>query len=212
MNLSSFATDPNMFSLFSTVSHEMDEALGFGSILNGLANGDAAPTDPVLPQDLFRYDGSGNRSLTTDLNATSYFSFDGTTDLVQFNQFDGGDFGDWFSYNATVVPQVQDAFLSPGVNPILGVELRGLDAIGFTRVIPSSAQPISPQLSNAIVTGREFEFILSGSVGGEYVIQDSSNLMTWASLSTNTVPSGGVVSITNAIKSGQSLFFRAILQ
>ncbi len=211
MNLSSLVTDPNKYSLFSTVSHEMDEALGFGSVLNGLSNGDAAPTDPAQPQDLFRYDGTGNRSLTTDLNATSYFSFDGTTDLAQFNQFDGGDFGDWYSFDAQVVPEVQDAFLNPGVNPVLGVELRGLDAIGFTRVMANS-QPSAPQFGGARMSGGKFLFTLSGSANATYVIQKSSNLAAWLTVSTNTIPAGGSVSITNTVSAGQNLFYRAISQ
>ncbi len=97
MNLSSLETDSTNFSLFSTVSHEMDEALGLGSALNGLSNGSSNPTGPVEPEDLFRYDQNGNRSLTTSLSATSYFSLNGTNDLAQFNQFDGGDFGDWYT-------------------------------------------------------------------------------------------------------------------
>jgi hypothetical protein len=209
MNLSTFTTDPGSYSLFATVSHEMDEALGFGSALNGLANGAANPTGHISPEDLFRYDGSGNRSLTTSLTATSYFSLDGTNDLAQFNQYDGGDFGDWYSHNVTVVPQVQDAFLSPGVNPVLGVELRGLDVIGFTRVLPASAGTAG-QLSKSSVSGGKFTFQLNGSGGTAYVIQSSSNLLNWVSISTNTLPAGGVTNITNNFTVAHSLFFRAV--
>ncbi|HEX3717822.1 MAG TPA: NF038122 family metalloprotease [Verrucomicrobiae bacterium] len=211
MNLSSFTTDPNKYSLFSTVSHEMDEALAFGSILNGLANGAPEPTGPAQPQDLFRYDASGNRSLNTALDTVCYFSFDGTTDIAQFNQYDGGDFGDWYSHDVTVVPQVQDAFLGPGVNPVLGVELRGLDAIGFTRVIPS-ATPAAAQLSAPAVATGKFIFNLTGSVGGKYLIQSSSNLVTWLTISTNTLPASGSIFITNNYTTGSALFYRTISQ
>ena len=212
MNLSSTVTDPNKFSLFSTVSHEMNEALGFGSALNGLVNGDPEPTGPVFPEDLFRYDGSGDRSLTTDLNATSFFSLDGTTDLAEFNQNDNGDFGDWYSgAGTTVIPQVQDAFLLNGANPVLGVELRGLDVIGFTRVIPSSAGlPAAAQLTNAVVSGGNFVFSASGTVGDKYVIQISTNLVNWAALLTNTIPANGVILVTNAIGGRRELFYRVV--
>jgi Divergent InlB B-repeat domain len=134
MNLSATQTDPTKYSLFSVVSHEIDEVLGFGSALNGLNNGDASPTGPVMPEDLFRYDQTGARSFTTDVNAASYFSIDGTTDIARFNQYQGGDFGDWYSYYGGQIPQVQDAYSTAGAAPVLGVELQCLDVIGFTRI------------------------------------------------------------------------------
>ncbi len=139
MNFTRTSINPTNFSLFATVSHEIDEVLGFGSALNGLTNGAAAPTGAVAPEDLFRYAQNGARSFTTALNAASFFSLDGTTDLAQFNQFQGGDFGDWLSspvfppQQTFPAPQVQDAFQTPGATPSLGVELRALDAIGFHR-------------------------------------------------------------------------------
>jgi hypothetical protein len=135
MNLSAAQNDPNKFSLFAVVSHEIDEVLGFASALNNLNNGDSPPTDPVSPEDLFRYDQNGARSFTTDLNAASYFSLDGTTHLARFNQHAVGDFSDWYSYYGGQTPQVQDAYSTPGAAPVLGVELRALDAIGYHRVV-----------------------------------------------------------------------------
>ena len=208
MNLSSTQTDPTKYSLFAAVSHEMDEALGFGSALNGLTNGAPTPTGPVLPEDLFRYAAGGARSLTTSVSAAAYFSLDGTNDLAQFNQYQGGDFGDWYSYNVSVVPQVQDAFLGPGVNPVLGVELRGLDVIGFTRIIPASTN--APVLSGALVSAGNFTFNLMGTVGSNYVVQYSSNLFTWLPLSTNTIPAGGSVAISNAVGPNRQRFYRAV--
>jgi hypothetical protein len=135
MNLSAAQTDSSKYSLFAVVSHEIDEVLGFDSALNGLNNGAPSPTGPVFPEDLFRYDQNGNRSLTTAATATAFFSLDGTTDLAQFNQQEGGDFQDWYSYPyGARIPQVQDAFLAPGVTPVLRVELQALDVIGYHRV------------------------------------------------------------------------------
>ena len=139
MNITSSNPNTNFYSLFSAVSHEMDEGLGFGGGLNGLTNGAAAPTGiAVQPMDLFRYDQNGNRSWTTALNAAAYFSLDGVNDLVRFNQLQGGDFEDWYSSPVTPptqvypAPEVQDAFGTPGSFPVLGVELRVLDAIGYS--------------------------------------------------------------------------------
>jgi len=131
-NLSSAQHDPTKYSLFAVVSHEIDEAIGFGSELNGVDNGTPPPTGPVEAEDLFRYTTSGARSWTTAANAAAYCSFDGVTDIARFNQNQNGDFADWYSPGGQT-PQVQDAFGTPGSTPVLGVELRVLDAIGFTR-------------------------------------------------------------------------------
>lgn len=132
-NLSAAQTDTTKYSLFAVVSHEIDEALGFASSLNNLTNGAASPTGPISPQDLFRYGQNSVRSFTTDPNAASYFSLDGTTLLARFNQSQYGDFGDWFGPTGQTPPEVQDAFGTLGATPVLGVELRVLDAIGYSR-------------------------------------------------------------------------------
>ena len=80
------------YSLLSVTQHEIDEVLGLGSSLPGV------PFDTIFPEDLYRYDASGNRSFTTSSSAKAFFSIDGVDDLAQFdNQNDGGDFGDWQS-------------------------------------------------------------------------------------------------------------------
>jgi hypothetical protein len=133
MNLTRTNIDPSKYDLMSVVSHEIDEALGFGSALNGLANGAAAPTGAVWGMDLYRYDQNGNRSFNTGVNTQSYFSIDGgAIDLARFNQEGGGDYSDWYSYYGGVTPQVQDAYSTPGATPNLGVELRGLNVLGYS--------------------------------------------------------------------------------
>jgi hypothetical protein len=102
----------------------MDEVLGLGSALPSL-------TDP-FPEDLFRYDSSGNRNFTTS-GDDAYFSLDGTNLLARFNQDSSGDYGDWWSIGSHT-PQVQDAFATPGATPNLGVELTALDVVGYDLV------------------------------------------------------------------------------
>jgi hypothetical protein len=118
------------YSLMSTAMHEIDEVLGLGSAINFSSS--------PFSEDLFRFDGSGNRSFTASSTALAYFSIDGTTKLAQFdNQNDGGDFGDWQSNPLPpgVAPQVQDAFATPFANPSLGPnELTALDVIGYNRI------------------------------------------------------------------------------
>jgi hypothetical protein len=123
--------NPNHFSLFSAAAHEINEALGFGSNLDFGSN---STSGNVTPQDLFRYGtAAGVRSYTTNPNAQSFFSIDGTAHLARFNQDSSGDFGDWWSPGGQT-PQVQDAFATAGASPDLGVELTVLDVIGYTPV------------------------------------------------------------------------------
>ncbi len=93
MNFDRITIDPGKYDLQGVVEHELDEVLGLGSALNIPVN------FPRLsrPQDLFRYSANGTPSY--DVNAaSSYFSIDGgATNLVNFNQNGGGDYGDWAS-------------------------------------------------------------------------------------------------------------------
>jgi PEP-CTERM motif len=130
MNFDRAIIDPSKYDLQGVAMHEIDEVLGLGSGLN-------MPTAfPRLsrPQDLFRYSAAGVRSFTTSGAATSYLSIDGgITDLVDFNQNSGGDYGDWLGLG---VPKVQDAFGTPGVIPAYGVEALNLDVIGYDLEVP----------------------------------------------------------------------------
>jgi hypothetical protein len=140
LNLSAAQTNAGKYSLFSVTCHEIDEVLGLGSALDLVKTNSEPPTGRVFAEDLFRYNSTGARSYTTNSSAASYFSLDGTTDLAQFNQVASGDFGDWYSYpSGAAIPRVQDAFATGGAAPVLGVELRVLDAIGYTRVNGSKA-------------------------------------------------------------------------
>ena len=141
MNLSRGGTqNSSKYDLLSTVMHEMDEILGLGSALENGSNGQAAPTGPVEPEDLFRYDQTGARSFTTSASAQAYFSLNGGTHfsaLAQFNQIsnstNSGDFGDWNSFSGPHTPQVQDAYATPGVDVNLdAAEKTALDVIGYT--------------------------------------------------------------------------------
>jgi hypothetical protein len=93
---------------------------------------------------------------------------------------------------------------------VLGVELRCLDVIGFTRVLPAAGG--APQLTATGVSGDNFLLALSGSAGATYVVQVSSNLATWLPVSTNLLPASGFASVTNGVGSSSSRFYRALLE
>jgi len=122
------------YSLSAVIQHEIDEVLGLGS---DVGESDPFFADPAV-EDLYRYNAAGARtfSLASD---DAFLSLDGTTDLARYNNVNnGGDTGD---YHTGGTPQVQDAFATPGAHPVLGVELRALDAIGYTRVTGVAATP-----------------------------------------------------------------------
>ncbi len=137
MNLTRTNINVNNYDLFAVAAHEIDEVLGLSSALDGLNNGNAAPTGDVDSMDLFRYDQNHHRSFNTAASSEAWFSLDGTNQLVEFNQDDGGDFHDWYSVNGGQTPRVQDAFATPGATPDLTVELIALDVIGYHFLVPA---------------------------------------------------------------------------
>jgi sugar lactone lactonase YvrE len=56
-----------------------------------------------------------------------------------------------------------------------------------------------------------FAFQLSGPAGGNYVLQTSTNLLNWSSVSTSTITSGGTLTLTNAIPDDNRRFYRVFL-
>jgi hypothetical protein len=156
-NLTRSDSNPGLFDLMSVALHEIDEILAFGSALDTLSNGDAAPAT-IKADDLYRFDPAGQRSFNTDPTTQAIYSIDGGAHtLARFNQLSPAaqkaDFGDWYSSGGQT-PQVQDAFSTAGAAPNLGVELRRLDVLGFTpRVQIVSSTPGVPNLSPSSDTG-----------------------------------------------------------
>ena len=136
------------YGLTSTVGHEVNEALGLYSELDGNGNGNGTPSfQNVGSTDFFRYSAPGVRSFTNEANAVSYFSNDGgKTPIVYFNQNSGGDFHDWASGPDSGTPgtviaaaQVQDAYGDPGSNPSQGPsEIAALKDVGYNYTNPAS--------------------------------------------------------------------------
>ena len=97
MNLDRTTIDPAKYDLKSTLWHEVNEVLGFGSTLSNLNNGDPTSTGPIGSLDLFRYT-TGNlstRSFTTSAGAGASFYTNGTTALTGSSQDQTGDFHDF---------------------------------------------------------------------------------------------------------------------
>ncbi|HEX4590253.1 MAG TPA: NF038122 family metalloprotease, partial [Gemmataceae bacterium] len=118
------------FDVMQSIEHEIDEVMGFGSILPGTTDFSGSPA--IRPQDLYRYSGPGAISLSSSGSSSSYFSIDGgNTNLVNFNQNGTGDYGDW---GASAIPLVQLAFSNPNTQSDVSAtspEGIGLDVIGY---------------------------------------------------------------------------------
>ena len=75
------------------------------------------------------------------------------------------------------------------------------------RFAPASISSAAPQLSAPALRGGQFSFSLTGTAGYPYVIESSSDLMTWLPLQTNSAPF--TVTLTNASDYSQQ-YFRAV--
>ena len=76
----------------------------------------------------------------------------------------------------------------------------------------SAAIPATPRLQAVSASTSQFVFRLLGDTNVSYVVQSSTNLTAWISVSTNTLPPGALT-ITNSISPGVSpQFWRAIWQ
>lgn len=221
MNLSAGQTNPANYSLYATVSHEIDEVLGFSSALNGLNNGDPAPAGAIEPEDLFRYDQSGARSFNTTSNTTAYFSIDGVHALAQFNQHQGGDFQDWSSFSGGQTPQVQDAYGTPGAFPVLGVELTVLDVIGYTYItapvtITASAGAngsINPSGSFTKNVGDNLSFLASPNanyVVNQWLVDGNVMQAGGTSFSLSGIQTNHTVLVTFTSVQNQTITFAAL--
>lgn len=74
----------------------------------------------------------------------------------------------------------------------------------FVPVVPTLPQLIEPTLTSGV-----FGFTLIGEAGGNCIVEFSMDLQSWVPFSTYTLPASGRLVIADAMKSGQSHFFRA---
>jgi hypothetical protein len=66
----------------------------------------------------------------------------------------------------------------------------------------------APQIS---VENTLFGFALSGAVGSGFVLQASTNLVNWSSISTSTIPVSGSINLTTPIAGYEHRFYRAVI-
>ncbi len=172
LNVAAFpTTDNGAASAATTAAHEINEALGFSSALDGRADLPGTPTlDSVGSLDFFRYAAIGNnttvnptpttgRSFNSSSTTVSYFSDDGgkTSDCL-FNQVTGGDYHDWASNGEAFdgPQQVQDAFGPTDAKPQTGpAEFEALNDVGYNTKspVPEASSSVSFGLMIALGLG-----------------------------------------------------------
>ena len=187
------------------VEHEMDEVFGLGSFLNlGGTN--------LRPQDLFSWSAAGVRNRT--LSGARYFSINsGTTNIVNFNQTSGFDFGDWLG--GTTCPQtkpfVQNAFVCPGqFADVTASSPEGinLDVIGYDLVIPPAGPTAKPATN---ITTTSFTANWSSVSGATSYLLDVSTSSTFSSFLTGyqNLNLGIVISRSvSGLSAGKTYYYR----
>jgi uncharacterized protein YraI len=86
----------------------------------------------------------------------------------------------------------------------------GIDASEFVMGDFSFLTTTAPVFSNPRVLSGAFQFDLRGLIGSNYVVQVSTNLINWGSMSTSTIPTEGSITITNPINGQPKQFYRAV--
>jgi sugar lactone lactonase YvrE len=200
------AITPSTIDFLDVGAHELDEGLGIGSALTGLADNAALPGGDYAAEDYFRYSAAGTRGISTNPTAVVYFSYDGgTTNVAQFNQAYAAegdsdlDRNDWiYGDNGcpSAIVYIQDAIACYGqAAPIgTGPEIIVFKSMGYNS---SAAQTITfDALSNVIVGVAPFSISATASSGLLVTFTSTTTSVCSVSGSTVTIVATGTCSIT----------------
>ncbi len=154
-NVAVWLAQEKALGLLSGTDAGLDGSIGFstdfpssiwvGSALHEIthAMGRTSGYSPYGIEDLMRYSAPGVHAYAG--GSPQYFSIDnGVTRMANFSN--SSDYGDWASDSLTV-NDPYNAFISSGANTLTASDLRVMDAIGFTKMIPGATIPASVGLS-----------------------------------------------------------------
>jgi len=108
---------------------------------------------------------------------------------------------------ATATIQVQPLQRGLAVNSASVADSAGPGGTAVNTVTVMDAASFS---LGAAYLANNLVLTLEGSAGQNYVLQVSTNLTTWTSISTNTAPGGGQITITNHLTNAPARFYRAL--
>jgi hypothetical protein len=139
----------------------------------------------------------GQMVLTLTGPVGSNYVIETSTDLVR-----------WTPFSTNTIPPVGSVEI---------VDLNPNSPQKFYRAAPYVvlSVPTTPQVSNLKMLFNSkmgiagYTFTLSG-LPGTYVIQSSTDLLNWTSISTNIIPTGGSVQITDSTPTSVQKFYRAV--
>jgi len=202
-NLTRPPGNASKFDLRAVAMHEIDEVLGTSS---GLPSG----ATPAVA-DLFRYSSTAGVRNYTTAGDDAFFSIDGTTRLVQYNQVAGADSGDWRSPNGHLPVRVQDAFGTPNTAPDLNVEIALLDVIGWDLVTTVAAP--APQITSITRSGGTVNFSWASVATRQYQVQYKTNVtsLIWNNLGSPITAVAATTSSSDSITPDKLRFYRIAL-
>ena len=96
--------------------------------------------------------------------------------------------------NATTAPfSALAGNLAAGNYTLTAIALDNNDLSATNTVAISVVTPVTMVLSNLLKSGAAFQFSYPANIGLNYIVQRSTNLMTWVTLNTNTAASNPTV-------------------
>ena len=161
-------------------------------------------------------------------NGTTGYSGDGgTANNAQLNQPSGvivDATGNLFIADA--MNNVIRKVINLGIPGTLVLNSVGVGNVGAYDVVVSSPYgSVTSSVVNLTITlpvyfsapkiaagSTNFTFLFTGPAGSNYVLQVSTNLVNWSSISTSTIPISGSITLTNTISKYKNGFYRVYLQ
>jgi hypothetical protein len=104
-----------------------------------------------------------------------------------------------------------DAYAGQAGQLVVKLNCGGTNASEFVVADFSFLTTTAPTLAKPGVINGAFQFDLHGLIGSNYVVQVSSNLINWSSMSTSSIPTEGSISITNPVSGQPKQFYRAVM-
>jgi uncharacterized repeat protein (TIGR03803 family) len=192
---------------YGTIFAINTDGTGFANLYNFCDGGDGAfPQDGLI---LSNYTLYGTTTLGGDNN-------NGTVFAININ---GSGFTNLYSFNGESDGSTPNAPLTLWGNTMYGTANEGGNS-GNGMVFSISLLPVENIVNSPLVLlslpqinlGKtNFTFQLSGPAGSNYVLQVSTNLLNWSSVSTSAIPVNGTTNLANPISNYNHRFYRAVI-